>query len=71
MGEPLGAIPPGSAQAPAPLDAVEQALADAIGKAAAAGAFEAVTALAAELKARREARAAVVSLDAVRRRREV
>jgi len=50
-------------------DAVEAALADAIGKAAAAGAWEAVTALTAELRARREARAHVVDLDAERRKR--
>ena len=51
------------------LDAVEKALADAITKAATAGAFDAVTALTAELRARREARAQVVSLDAERARR--
>jgi integrase len=51
-----------------PADPVEQALADAIGKAAAAGQWSAVETLSRELTARREARANVVVLDAARRR---
>jgi integrase len=51
-------------------DPVESALADAIGKAAAAGAWDALAALTAELRARREAKAGVVLLDAERKRRE-
>jgi hypothetical protein len=50
-------------------DAVEIALADALQRAALAGAFDVVAALTAELKARREAQAQVVSLDAERARR--
>lgn len=50
-------------------DHVERALAEAIGKAAAAGAWAAVEAMTAELRARREARARVVSLDVERARR--
>ncbi|MGC4090882.1 MAG: hypothetical protein QM756_24020 [Polyangiaceae bacterium] len=42
---------------------------DALQRAAIAGAFDVVAALTAELKARREARAGVVSLDAERERR--
>jgi integrase len=57
------------AQAGPPLDPVETALADAIAKAAAAGAWEAVAACTAELRARREARVNVVSLEAARRRK--
>jgi hypothetical protein len=52
-----------------PPDPVGAALADAIVKASAAGAWDAVQALTAELRARREARAAVPSLDAERARR--
>jgi integrase len=52
-----------------PVDVVEAALADALRRAAEAGAFDAVAALTVELRARREARAAVVSLDAERARR--
>jgi hypothetical protein len=50
-------------------DVVEAALADAITKASAAGAWDAVQALTAELRARREARAGVVTLDAQRRKK--
>lgn len=50
-------------------DPVEGALTDALSKAAAAGAWEAVQALTVELRARREARSGVVSLDAVRAKR--
>jgi hypothetical protein len=50
-------------------DEVERALADAIRKAATAGRFDVLPGLAAELEARRKARAAVVSLDAERARR--
>ena len=52
----------------APPDVVEAALADAITKASAAGAWDAVTALTRELQARRESRAGVVPLDARRRK---
>lgn len=50
-------------------DPVETALADALTRAATAGAWDAVSQLTTELKARREARAQVVSLDAERLRR--
>jgi hypothetical protein len=50
-------------------DAVETALADALQKASEAGAWDVVAKLAAELEARRRARAAVVDLDVVRARR--
>jgi hypothetical protein len=53
----------------AAVDVVEAALADALRRAAEAGAFDAVAALTAELKARREARDGVVSLGAERARR--
>ena len=52
-----------------PIDVVEAALADALSRAAAAGAFDAVAALTAELRARREARAGAVSLATERARR--
>jgi hypothetical protein len=52
-----------------PSDTVETALADALQRAALAGAWDAVMALTAELKARREARARVVDLAAERARR--
>ncbi|HET7543288.1 MAG TPA: hypothetical protein VFK05_25620 [Polyangiaceae bacterium] len=48
---------------------MEAALADALTRAARAGAFDVVATLTAELRARREARAKVVSLDAERERR--
>ena len=51
-------------------DPVDAALAAALEGAAAAGAWDTVQVLARELQARREARAAVVSLDAERARRE-
>jgi len=51
-------------------DPVETALADAIVKASAAGAWDAVSALTTELRARREARGRVVRLDVERKRRE-
>lgn len=50
-------------------DPVEEALAEGLRRAAAAGAWEAVQALTAELRARREARVGVVSLEAERARR--
>jgi hypothetical protein len=53
---------------PAP-DAVEGALADAIQKAAAAGAFDVLPKLVAELEARRKARLEVVDLSAERVKR--
>jgi hypothetical protein len=55
-----------------PNDPIEAALAEAITKASAAGAWDAVAALTAELLARREAKAgpAVVSLEGARRRRK-
>jgi hypothetical protein len=62
--------PPRSAGVGSSPDVVEQALADAIGKAATAGAWGAVEALTAELRARREARAGVLFLDAERDRRK-
>jgi hypothetical protein len=49
-------------------DVVEVALADAVTKASAAGAWQAVAALTAELRARREARAGVRQLDSARRK---
>jgi 2C-methyl-D-erythritol 2,4-cyclodiphosphate synthase len=49
-------------------DIVEEALADALRGATAAGEWTTVARLAAELQARREARAGVVVLDAARRR---
>jgi hypothetical protein len=52
------------------VDVVEQALADALTRAAAAGEFDTVAALTAELRARREARSGVVSLDAERAKRD-
>lgn len=51
-------------------DVIETALAEAITRASAAGAWEAVQALTTELRARREARAGVVALDTRRARRE-
>ena len=51
-------------------DPIEAALADALRRAAIAGAWDSAAALTAELRARREARAGVVSLDAARRKRE-
>ena len=51
------------------LDAVERALADALQRAALAGAFDVVTVLTAELRARRETRAQVVNLDTERAKR--
>jgi hypothetical protein len=51
------------------VDAVEAALAKALEQAAAAGRFDVVAALAAELQARRLARGGVVTLDAKRRQR--
>jgi len=51
------------------VDVVEAALAEALTRAAAAGAFDTVAALTAELRARREARAGTVSLEAERARR--
>jgi hypothetical protein len=53
----------------AQVDAVEVALAEALQRAAVAGAFDAVAAITAELKARREARANVVVLSAERAKR--
>jgi hypothetical protein len=50
-------------------DPVEHALADALQRAALAGAWDAVQALTSELRARREARARVVSLEVERARR--
>jgi hypothetical protein len=50
-------------------DPVEAALAEALSKAAAAGAWEVVGQLARELEARRKARGAVVDLEAERARR--
>ena len=50
-------------------DPVEAALADALTKAVAAGAFDVVKVIVVELEARRKARAGVVDLDAVRRER--
>jgi integrase len=52
-------------------DPVEAALGAALERASASGEWSVVATLARELEARRQARAAVVSLDAVRRRREV
>ena len=53
-----------------PMDAIEAALADAVTKAAEAGRFDVVGQLAAELQARRTARAGnVVALDVKARRR--
>lgn len=51
-------------------DAVEAALSEALSKAAAAGQWTTVEVLSRELTARRESRATVVPLDAVRRRRD-
>jgi hypothetical protein len=51
------------------IDAVEVALADAIQKAAAAGAFDVLPKLVAELEARRKARAGTVDLAAERAKR--
>ncbi|MEI9940499.1 MAG: hypothetical protein WDO69_25065 [Pseudomonadota bacterium] len=51
-------------------DPIEQALADAITKAAAAGAFDVLPKLVTELEARRKARLEVVDLAAERARRE-
>mgnify|MGYP007009299188 CR=1 FL=1 len=50
-------------------DAVETALAEALGKATAAGEWSVARALVAELEARRKARVGVVDLDTVRRER--
>jgi hypothetical protein len=58
-----------AASALASSDPVETALADALQRAALAGAWDAVAALTAELRARREARAKVVDLAAERERR--
>jgi len=52
-------------------DPIENALADALTKAAARGDFDAVQTIVAELKARRESRLQVVSLEEHRRKREV
>src|SRR5262245_34740566 len=62
-------LPGGSAGVGSTVDVVEAALADALRRAADAGAFDAVAALTAELRARREVRAAVVNLGAERQRR--
>lgn len=51
-------------------DPVEQALADALGRAAAASQWSTVELLSRELQARREARAGVVDLRAERRKRD-
>jgi hypothetical protein len=51
------------------VDAVEQALADAMIRAALAGEFDTVAMLTAELRTRREDRTGVISLDAERVRR--
>ena len=61
---------PPEAHAPGQADPVEMALADALQRAALAGAWDAVAMLTAELRARREARANVVKLDAERARRD-
>jgi hypothetical protein len=53
----------------APVDAVEHALAEALQRASAAGEWGAVASLAAELAARRKARAGVVDLDHARAKR--
>lgn len=50
-------------------DPVEAALADALQRAALVGAWDAVQVLTSELRARREARAGVTSLDAARAKR--
>lgn len=50
-------------------DPVETALADALQRAAAAGAWDAVAAVTAELRARREVRAGVVDLSAEKAKR--
>jgi hypothetical protein len=60
---------PPLAHPPGQPDVVEKALADALRPAAEAGAFDAVAALTAELRARREARAGAVSLEAERAKR--
>ena len=52
------------------VDPIEEALAAAITKASTAGAWDAVQALTAELRARREARSGIVRLDAERAKRE-
>jgi hypothetical protein len=52
------------------VDPIEAALGDALTKASAAGQWTVVATLAAELEARRKARAGVVELDAERRKRE-
>ncbi len=51
-------------------DAVEQALSAALSRATEAGDLEAIKVLVDELRARREARAKVVVLDALRTRRQ-
>lgn len=56
-------------QSDVPVDAVEEALAEALRGATAAGQWETVTTLARELQARREARAGVVQLGAERNKR--
>ena len=55
----------------AEIDPIEAALGEALKHAASAAQWGTVAALAAELRARREARAGVLSLDAARRKREV
>jgi translation initiation factor 2B subunit (eIF-2B alpha/beta/delta family) len=56
-------------QSAAGADPVEVALADALTRAAVSNQWDAVAALTSELRARREAQAQVVSLDAERARR--
>lgn len=74
-GSDSGAIPEAVLEGPleelrsAPIDPVEAALSDALSRAAAAGAWSAVEALARELGARREAHAGVVRLHEERARR--
>jgi hypothetical protein len=57
-------------QASDAVDPIEQALADALTKAALAGAWDTVRSLTDELQARRRARVGVVPLDAARKRRQ-
>jgi integrase len=68
-GMPMHALSGATGHSRAIGDQVEAALAEAIAKAAAAGEWRVVEMLAAELKARRDAVAGVVELDAERRRR--
>jgi len=69
--QPRGEAPSGqSAGNQESVDFIEAALADALRRAAEAGAFDAVVALTNELKSRREARAGAVSLEAARRKRD-